>query len=711
MQSHCERIGLITFMTQKELEKYLMVAANILRGMIDAADFKQYIFPLLFFKRISDVWNEEYAEALAESDGDLDYARFRENHRFQIPDGCHWDDIRKVSVDVGLALHNALRGIENANFDLLHDVFGDAQWTNKRRMSDEKMLDLIEHFSKINLTIANVPHDLMGEGYEYLIKKFADDSGHTAAEFYTNRTVVKLMTLITDPQPRESVYDPTCGSGGILLNSVLYLKEQGKEYRNVKLYGQELNLITSAIARINMFMHNVDEFLIVQGDTLDSPQILEDDELKTFDVVMANPPYSVKRWNQAKFTNDPFGRNIWGTPPQGTADYAFLQHIVKSLNRETGRSVILFPHGILFRDAEAAMRKKMIDCDLVDAVIGLGEKLFYNSTMESCLLVCRTNKPSNRRNRILFIDAKNEIRFERSYAYLKDEHILRVANAYREFKDVEGFAKVVEKDEVLEQFDGNLGIQLYVHAKSSKTESSLDEWINRIRSDQQSLQDSVSRLFEKFGEVGINDSVPGPSNGSPNFGELLNGKDLKKVKFADVAVKLTRKINPEQDGIERIVAGENLESDDFKIRTWGVVGRDFLGPAFHVLFKSGDILYGSRRTYLRKVSLADFDGVCANTTFVIRAREDIVLQGFLKHIMLSDAFTKYSVGVSKGSTNPYINWKDLDNFSFYIPDLETQAKIVEVLDGIDDIAELTRDQASAFRNLKFKLVNKLITKE
>ena len=305
------------------------------------------------FKRISDVWNEELQEALDESGGDLDYAKFRENHRFQIPDGYHWEDVRKVTVDVGLALHNGLRGIENANFELLHDVFGDAQWTNKRRMSDEKMLDLIEHFSKINLSIANVPHDLMGEGYEYLIKKFADDSGHTAAEFYTNRTVVKLMTLITDPQPQESVYDPTCGSGGILLNSVLYLKEQGKEYRNVKLYGQELNLITSAIARINMFMHNVDEFLIVQGDTLDSPQILEDDELKRFDVIMANPPYSVKRWNQTKFANDPFGRNIYGTPPQGCADYAFQQHIIKSLKPESGRCVvegsspsIRFPFGI-----------------------------------------------------------------------------------------------------------------------------------------------------------------------------------------------------------------------------------------------------------------------------------------------------------------------------------------------------------------------------
>ena len=323
-------------MTQKELEDYLWGAANILRGMIDAADFKQYIFPLLFFKRISDLWDEEYKTALDESNGDLDYAFFAENHRFQIPNGCHWEDVRKKTIDVGAALQKALNEIEKANFEMLHDVFGDAQWTNKRRMSDEKMLNLIEHFSKMNLGVENVPHDVMGNGYEYLIKKFADDSGHTAAEFYTNRTVVKLMTQITDPQPGESIYDPTCGSGGILLSSALHVKDQGKEFRTLKLYGQELNLMTSAMARINMFMHNVDEFLIVQGDTLDNPQILENDELKKFDVIMANPPYSVKKWNRDKWMSDPFGRNIWGTPPQGCADYAFQQHIMKSLKRGHG---------------------------------------------------------------------------------------------------------------------------------------------------------------------------------------------------------------------------------------------------------------------------------------------------------------------------------------------------------------------------------------
>lgn len=490
-------------MTQKQLEDYLWGAANILRGMIDAADFKQYIFPLLFFKRISDIWDEEYQEALDLSDGDLDYAMFRENHRFQIPDGCHWDDVRKVTVDVGKKLQKALREIEKANFELLHDVFGDAQWTNKRRLSDAKLLDLIEHFSEMNLSVKNVPHDLMGEGYEYLIKKFADDSGHTAAEFYTNRTVVELMTRITDPQPGESVYDPTCGSGGILLNAALYLKNQGKEYRNLKLYGQELNLITSAIARMNMFMHNIDEFLIVQGDTLDQPQILENDELKQFDVIMANPPYSVKRWSQDKFTNDPFGRNIWGTPPQGCADYAFQQHIIKSLKPDIGRSVSLWPHGVLFRDAEATMRKKMIEADVVDAVIGLGKNLFYNSSMESCLLVCNMNKAKERKGKIIFINGVNEVRLERSDAWLENKHIKKMADAYWDFKDIDGFAKVLPNEEVLEN-KGNLSLQLYVkQANGNVSEHSTEELIADIKAGQQAIDGSMRHLFKQLKEIGI----------------------------------------------------------------------------------------------------------------------------------------------------------------------------------------------------------------
>jgi type I restriction enzyme M protein len=343
----------------------------------------------------------------------------------------------------------------------------------------------------------------MGDGYEYLIKKFADDSGHTAAEFYTNRTLVKLMTLITDPKPGESVYDPTCGSGGILLNSALYLKEQKKEYRTLKLYGQELNLITSAIARMNMFMHNIDEFLVVQGDTLDSPQILENDELKKFDVVMANPPYSIKRWSQAKWMNDPYGRNIWGTPPQGCADYAFQQHIMKSLNPETGRCVVLWPHGVLFRDSEADIRKRMIEEDFVDAVIGLGKNLFYNSSMESCLLICRMKKPKERKGKIIFIDAKEEIRIERSTAYLKPEHIKRIADSYWKFKDVDNFSIIITNKEVLNEQKGNLSIQLYVKPIDNNEEHELDHLIETTKSNQKELNNKIDSLFLQLKKLGI----------------------------------------------------------------------------------------------------------------------------------------------------------------------------------------------------------------
>lgn len=302
-------------MNQQELERYLWGAATALRGTIDAGDYKQFIFPLLFFKRICDVYDEEFEKAMEESDGDLDFASFEENHRFQIPKGAHWKKVREVTTNVGLAIQKAMRTIEKANPDTLYGIFGDANWSNKDRLSDETLLNLIEHFSKHTLNLKNVPDDQLGNGYEYLIKQFADDSGHTAAEFYTNRTVVKLMTMIMDPKPGESVYDPTCGSGGLLLNCALHLKDQGKEYRTLKLFGQEINLITSSIARMNMFLHGIEEFEIARGNTLETPAFLGNDELKKFNIILANPPYSIKSWNRSKFESDPFGRNLWGTPP------------------------------------------------------------------------------------------------------------------------------------------------------------------------------------------------------------------------------------------------------------------------------------------------------------------------------------------------------------------------------------------------------------
>lgn len=447
-------------LSQQELESYLWNAANLLRGLIDAGDYKQYVFPLLFFKRLSDVWDEDYATALAET-GDEGYARATADDRFRIPEGAHWVDVRSASRDVGRALVTAFRAIEAANPQRLAGIFGNASWTDKAQMPDATLKNLIEHFSKYSLGLKAVPEDELGNAYEYLIKQFADDSGHTAQEFYTNRTVVHLMTQMLEPKPGETIYDPTVGTGGMLISALAEVKRGGGDARTLGLFGQELIHVTASIARMNLVLHGVEDFAIVAGNTLSHPAFTDRDRLRTFDVVLANPPYSIKKWNREAWQNDPWGRNFFGTPPQGRADYAFFQHILKSLDPKTGRCAILFPHGVLFRNEEAEMRKKLVEADLVECVIGLGPNLFYNSPMEACIVVCRTRKARERQRRILFIDAVHEVARERAQSFLKPEHQERIVSAYCAFADEPGFAKVAGLDEVLAN-RGSLAIPRYV---------------------------------------------------------------------------------------------------------------------------------------------------------------------------------------------------------------------------------------------------------
>ena len=447
-------------LSQHELESYLWGAATLLRGLVDASDYKQYIFPLMFFKRLSDVWDEDYLEALDETD-DEGYATATANDRFVIPEGAHWSDVRTAPRNVGRALLSAFLAIETANPERLRGVFGNVPWTDKGQMPDATLKNLIEHFSKHDLTLAVVPEDELGNGYEYLIKKFADDSGHTAQEFYTNRTLVHLMAQMLEPQPGENIYDPTCGTGGMLISCLAEVKRRGGETRTMGLFGQELINITAAIARMNLVIHGVSDFQISSGNTLAAPTFVKGDELRTFDVVLANPPYSIKKWNRGAWVEDTWERNSLGTPPQGRADYAFFQHILKSMDPETGRCAILFPHGVLFRNEEAEMRRKLIEADLVECVLGLGPGLFYNSPMEACVIVCRSRKEPERQGRILFIDAVAEIARERAQSFLRPKHQARILAAYQAFADEPGFAAVISTADVLTA-EGNLSIARYV---------------------------------------------------------------------------------------------------------------------------------------------------------------------------------------------------------------------------------------------------------
>ena len=471
--------------TQDELEAYLWGSAVLLRNHIDAGAYKQYIFPLLFFKRLNDVYEEETEKAVKENGPEA--ATWEETHNFSIPDGAHWDDVRNVSENVGKAIQKAFRVIEKANSEKLQGIFGDGTWTNKNRLPDRLLKDLLEHFSSKTLSIENCPEDELGQGYEYLIKQFADDSGHTAQEFYTNRTVVHLMTEMLKPESGESIYDPTCGSAGMLISSISHLKNNGKEWRNGSLYGQEINALTSAIARMNLFLHGIEDFRIANGDTLAAPAYIERGKLQQFDVVVANPPYSINQWNRNAFTADKYGRNFLGVPPQGRADYAFLQHILISMKQNTGRCAILFPHGVLFTNEEKDMREKLVRSDLLECVIGLGPNLFYNSPMEACIVICRSRKPENHKGHILFINAVNEVTRKNAQSYLEPQHIDKIATAYEKFESDDDIAKKVSIRDV-EKNDFSLSIPLYVKDPSAisvemvmTVQDSYDGWLRTSR--------------------------------------------------------------------------------------------------------------------------------------------------------------------------------------------------------------------------------------
>lgn len=480
--------------TLDQLESYLWGAAVLLRGQIDATGYKEYIFPLLFFKRICDVYDEEYNKALKESGGDREYAKAA-LHAIVVPEGSHWNEVRMNTENIGQALVAALTRIEQANpaqeiggrmVGGLAGIFGEKRiWTNKDIMPDRLLSDLLEHFSRKTLSLAACPADEMGIGYEYLVGKFADDAGHTAQEFYTNRTVVALMAEMLQPQPGESIYDPTCGSGGMLIKCLTSLKDQHKEWRGVKVYGQELNALTAAIARMNLFLHGVEDFTIVNADTLEKPAFIQNGRLQKFDIVLANPPYSIKQWNRDAFASDFYGRNLWGTPPQGRADYAFLQHIVSSLDPKTGRCAILFPHGILFREEEREMRSKWVDMDILDCIIGLGPNLFFNASMEACIVICSMNKPKERRHKILFIDAKEEVTRKNAQSTLEPRHIHKIAETYNKYKTIPAFSALID-EATIKKNASELRIALYTHTETKQTsplnaQECITAWIGHVK--------------------------------------------------------------------------------------------------------------------------------------------------------------------------------------------------------------------------------------
>ncbi len=482
-----------------ELKQFLWRSADILRGKIDSADYKKYIFGLLFYKRISDVWDEEYHKVMGEYN-DEDIAKADYNHRFQVPMDCRWSIIEEHAENIGKKLNDIFDKLTNANSPKLDKIFDDLDFANKDKFPNETLQRLINHFSQYNFGDNYINSDLLGDAYEYLIKQFAADAGKKGGEFYTPREVERVIIQILKPHKKDHIYDPTVGSGGFLLEAFHNLKEKEGEQiaRTLYLYGQEINIGTFAIAKINMFLHGLDSADIQRGDTLANPQFLNPNgSLKTFDIVVANPPYSLSDWEAEMFRSNKYGRlEGYDMPPQKNADYAFVLHIIKSMNAN-GRAGIVLPHGVLFRGgAEGRIREQVLKNDLIDAVIALPSKLFYGTGIPAAILILSKNKPDAHKNKVLIIDGEKDFSEGKNQNTLRSKDIEKIVKAYDGYKTIERYARVVPLKEI-EKNEFNLNVRRYI--ENGEKEEKVD--VSAVRKELEILEKEradVDKKVEKF---------------------------------------------------------------------------------------------------------------------------------------------------------------------------------------------------------------------
>lgn len=514
-------------LTLETLESWLWDSANILRGSIDSSDFKNYIFGLLFLKRSNDVFEEE-VEVLMKDGASREDAE--DETYFQLPRESRWDTIKTKTENIGIALDKAFAAIERENTNL-EGVMTATKFGDKEKLSDELLQRLLRHFNQHSLRNDHLEsNDLLGDAYEYLIKMFADDAGKKGGEFYTPRGVVQLIVQLIKPEPKQKIYDPTCGSGGMLIEAAKYVAEQpnGKVGNNinVSLKGQEKNLGTWAIGKLNMLLHNFMDADIRKGDTLTLPQHKnENNELDLFDRVIANPPFSMDGWwtpaensievkldkngkekkikpNYKKEVTDPYGRFQYGIPPRGYADLAFLQHMVAVLKQD-GKAGVVLPHGTLFRGGtESDIRKGLIDADLVEGIIGLPTALFYNTGIPASIWIINKNKTDAQKGKISIIEASSDFKEGKNQNELLDEHVTKIVTAYDGAIDVDKYMRVVEIDEIVEN-DYNLNISRFIDTSEPEPEVDLQLVKTTIADLEVKEQNINKKLVEFLNELGI----------------------------------------------------------------------------------------------------------------------------------------------------------------------------------------------------------------
>jgi len=510
-------------LTIETLKSWLWESADILRGSIDSSDFKNYIFGLLFLKRANDVFEEEVENIInkqglskEDAESDPDY------HQFFLPKDARWSLLTSKTENIGEAIDKAFAQIEEFNASL-EGVMTAVHFGNREVLSDTTLQRLLMHFNRYSLKNKDLyKADILGDAYEYLIEQFAGDAGKKGGEFYTPKQVVNLIVHLIKPAPGNRVYDPTCGSGGMLIQSAKYVKthyaNQGGSHVNISLFGQEKNLGTWAICKLNMILHNL-EGEIQKGDTLDSPKHLQDGELQLFDRVIANPPFSMDKWwpaaeidtdnnnkkavNYTKEVSDKYGRFGYGIPPRSYGDLAFLQHMISVLKMD-GKLGIVLPHGVLFRGgAEGKIREGILGDDILEAVVGLPSKLFYNTGIPASILIVNKNKPAQLKNKVIFIDASQEFKEGKNQNTLEEQNVSKILHAYDKGEEIEKFMRIVDMSEIKEN-DYNLNIARYIDTSEEEEQIDISMVLQNIRVIEAQEKEIDTKLSNYLAELGIN---------------------------------------------------------------------------------------------------------------------------------------------------------------------------------------------------------------
>lgn len=500
-------------LTSSELNNYIWGAADILRGSIDSSDYKNYIFGFLFLKRLSDVFEEE-AEKIGQRESKRGASEAEakkiawddpDEHQFFVPKRARWSEIRKVSQGIGEEINKVCGVLEDQN-PTLEGVLADIDF-NSNKLGDAKNRDsvlsrLVNHFSQISLKNSELEEpDMLGRAYEYLIEKFADDAGKKGGEFYTPRKVVQLIVELLKPKEGMRICDPTCGSGGMLIECAHYIERKKGNPKNISLFGQEKNLGTWAICKMNMLLHGLPDADIRKGDVIRDPKLVKDRELMLFDRVIANPPFSLTDWGMEIAQDDGHGRFRYGIPPKSKGDFAFVQHMIATMN-DKGMVGVVMPHGVLFRGAsEGKIRKALLEEDFFEAVIGLAPNLFYGTGIPAAVLIFNRNKPKEHKGKVLFIHAAECFEAGKNQNKLRTEDIDRIIKAYNDYEDKNRFARIVSIDEIKEN-DYNLNIARYIDISPPEPKIDVRDALAKLRDIEKKRNEAEKKMDECLGELG-----------------------------------------------------------------------------------------------------------------------------------------------------------------------------------------------------------------